>query len=53
MLHMRIAHYYMYVLCFNKNVTIENTSLLTLSGPGCLMSLKVRGGGGGAHVPPL
>ena len=26
---------------------------LTLSGPGYLMSLKVRGGGGGTCAPPL
>ena len=44
--------------CFNSNHTINGghrlsillSFFLTLSGPGYLMSLKVRGG---AHVPPL
>ena len=31
-------------------MTLNSTSRITLSGPGYLMSLKVRGGG--AHMPP-
>ena len=38
-----------FVYCEKKK---DDEDMLTLSGPGYLMSLRLRGGGG-AHVPPL
>ena len=58
------AYIWRVILCFFQRgnrvghghcglITYIHETFLTLSGPGYLMSLKVRGGGGGTCAPPL